>query len=72
MTYRPPTGTQLVGSSDPFVFNDGGRWFVGQNHDYEDRDGNMGMSTEYVADPNGYARASDAYDALDDLIGRKR
>ena len=51
MAYRPPTGTQLVGSSDPFVMNDGGRWFVAQNHDYEDRDGNMGMSTEYVGDP---------------------
>ena len=72
MTYRPPTGTQLVGSSDPFVMNDGGRWFVIQNHDYEDRDGNMGMSTEYVGDPCGYARAVEAYDALDDMTGRKR
>ena len=72
MTYKPPTGTQLVGSSDPFVMNDGGRWFVAQNHDYEDRDGNPGMSTEYVGDPHGYARASEAYDALDDMTGRKR
>ena len=38
MTYQPPTGTQLIGSSDPF----------------------------------GYARASEAYDALDDMTGRKR
>jgi hypothetical protein len=67
MTYKPPTGTQLVGSSDPFVFNDGGRWFVGQNYDYEDRDGNMGMSTEYLADADGYASATDAYAAMDAL-----
>lgn len=72
MTYQPPTGTQLVGSSDPFVFNDGGRWFVGQNHDYEDAEGNPGMSTEYVGDPQGYAFAEQAYDALDDMTGRKR
>jgi hypothetical protein len=52
--------------------NDGGRWFVAQNHDYEDRDGNPLMSTEYVGDPQGYASASDAYDVLDDMTGRKR
>jgi hypothetical protein len=64
MTYKPPTGTELIGSSNPFVVNDGGRWFVIQNHDYEDRQGCMGMSTEYLADPNGYASATEAYAAL--------
>lgn len=67
MTYRTPTGTAFVGASDPFVFNDGGRWFVGQNVDYEDRDGNPGMTTEYLADPHGYKTATEAYAALDAL-----
>ena len=72
MTYQPPPGTQMLGSSDPFVTNEGSRWFVIQNHDYEDGAGNPGASTEYVGDPLGYARASEAYDALDDMTGRKR
>lgn len=67
MTFTPPKGTTLCGSSDPFVFNDGGRWFVGQNHDYEDCEGNPGMTTEYLADPHGYATATEAYAAMDGL-----
>lgn len=49
-----PTGTEFVGESDPFVANDGGRWFVMQNVDYKDGDGNMGATTTYLCDPHGY------------------
>lgn len=40
--------------NEPFVANDGGRWFVMLNHDTEDAEGYRGMWTEYVADPHGY------------------
>lgn len=65
MAYQPPRGTELIGSSDPFVIDDGGRWFVVQNHDYEDAEGNCGMCTEYLADPVGYSSATEAYAAMD-------
>lgn len=64
MTFVAPSGTEHVGSGDAFVANDGGRWFVMQNHDYQDRDGNMGMSTEYLSDPNGYDTEEAALAAL--------
>lgn len=40
--------------NEPFVANDGGRWFVMLNIDYCDVEGNWGMRTEYLCDPHGY------------------
>jgi hypothetical protein len=53
-----------VGRSDPFVANDGGRWFVMQNIDTEDAEGYPGMRTEYLADANGYDTRIAAEQAL--------
>lgn len=64
MTFVAPTGCEHVSSSDAFVANDGGRWFVMQNHDYMDADCHYGMSTEYLADQNGYATEAEALAAL--------
>lgn len=62
--YQPPRGCQEVGENDPFVAKDGNRWFVMLNHDYEDTQGNMGMSTEYLADKLGYDTEDAAEQAL--------
>jgi hypothetical protein len=64
MAFKAPTGTEHVGSGDEFVANDGGRWFVMQNHDYVDGDGNYGMTTEYVANADGYDTEAAALEAL--------
>lgn len=53
--------------NDPFVANDGGRWFVMLNVDHQDADGYWGMSTEYLADPHGYVSEAEAQAALDGL-----
>jgi hypothetical protein len=63
--YQIPTGTELIGVGDRFIARDGVRWFIMQNYDYEDRDGNMGCSTEILGDQNGYNTEEDAEAALD-------
>jgi hypothetical protein len=56
-----------TGSGDPFVANDGGRWFVMQNHDHVDGNGHYGMTTEYLCDPHGYDSAAEAQKAMEGL-----
>ena len=55
--------------SELFVANDGGRWFVMQNIDHEDAEGNWGMSTEYKGNPWGYDTKDEAERALAGLEG---
>lgn len=59
-------GTEII-ENEPFVGLDGGRWFVMQNIDYCDRDGNWGMTTAYLASPWGYEHKDQAFKALDEL-----
>lgn len=51
--------------NEPFVANDGGRWFIMLNVDHQDAEGYWGMSTEYLMNPNGYDSEDEANDALD-------
>lgn len=50
--------------NEPFVANDGGRWFIMLNIDTEDAEGYRGMRTKTLGDPLGYEHEDEAYDAL--------
>lgn len=50
--------------NEMFVANDGGKWFVMQNIDHEDAEGNWGCSTEYKGNPWGYDTQEAAEAAL--------
>lgn len=50
-----------------FVANDGGRWFIMQNHDTEDAEGYMGMWTEYKGNQWGYDTREEAERAMAEL-----
>ena len=52
----------------PFVALDGGRWFVMQNIDYCDAEGNWGMTTAYLGNPWGYEYQDHAFKALDEIL----
>lgn len=53
--------------NEPFVANDGGRWFIMQNIDHCDADDNYGMSTEYRGNVHGYDTRAEAEAALASL-----
>ena len=55
--------------NEPFIGLDGGRWFVMQNVDYCDAEGNWGMTTTYLASPWGYEYKDQAEKALTELEG---
>lgn len=61
--YQAPS-TELVGAGDRFIAKDGDRWFIMQNFDHEDREGNLGCSTEILGNPWGYDTEADAETAL--------
>lgn len=66
MAHSIPTGTELVGESDAFVANDGGRWFIFRNIDYTDGE-HYGMSTETLGNQWGYDTEQQAEAAMAQL-----
>lgn len=53
--------------NEMFIANDGGRWFIFQNHDHEDAEGNWGCSTEIKGNQWGYDTEEQAEGALAEL-----
>lgn len=56
-----------IGRGEMFVADDGGRWYVMQNIDFETDDGYASITTEYLADVHGYDTEEQASKALQGL-----